>query len=126
LIGRGLTSIDFRTNENSPDVDRLDLVPTFGWPASDILLAAEPGQVVPLVPISRLSVINGTEIKSYLDKLKQYEAAQASTSQAVTDKAWMKALYTRRGAARLMKTAILRITSTVMRRLPRIPCSGPR
>ncbi|MEO6549655.1 MAG: C25 family cysteine peptidase, partial [Ferruginibacter sp.] len=90
IIGRGLASIDFRTNENSPYAEKLDLVQSFGWPASDVLLASAPGQVVPLIPIGRLSVINGAEIKFYLDKVKQYEAAQASTSQTVADKAWMK------------------------------------
>jgi len=90
LMGRGVTSVDFKANESNPNIEKLDLVQTFGWPASDILLVSEPGQVVPVVPVGRLSVINGTEIRVYLDKLKQYEAAQASTSQTVADKAWMK------------------------------------
>ena len=90
IIGRGVTSFDFKANESNPLMDKLDLVQTFGWPASDILLACEPGQMVPLVPIARLSVINGAEIKLYLDKVKQYEAAQASPSQTVADKGWMK------------------------------------
>ena len=90
LIGRGLTSVDFKLHEGSPDVERLDLVPTFGWPASDVLLACEPGSVVPLTAIGRLSVINGIEIKRYLDKVKQYEAAQNNPLQTVADKAWMK------------------------------------
>ncbi|MBC7889321.1 MAG: hypothetical protein H7Z13_15700 [Ferruginibacter sp.] len=90
LMGRGLTSLDFKTNENNPLTEKLDLVQTFGWPASDILLACEPGQMVPLVPIARLSVINGGEISRYLNKVKQYEAAQASASNTVADKGWMK------------------------------------
>ncbi|MEO5890212.1 MAG: C25 family cysteine peptidase [Ferruginibacter sp.] len=90
LVGRGMASIDYKSNENAPDIEKLDLVTTFGWPASDILLASEPGQAVPVVPIGRLSVINGSEIKVYLEKVKQYEAAQVSTSQSVADKAWMK------------------------------------
>ena len=90
IIGKGVSAIDFKLNENKPDIERLNLVTTFGWPASDILLACEPGQMVPLVPISRLSVINGTEIKQYLSKVKQYELAQASTIQTLAGKAWMK------------------------------------
>ena len=90
LIGRGVTAVDFKANESNPDIDKLDLVQTFGWPASDVLLACEPGTVVPLTAIGRLSVINGSEIKHYLDKVKQYEAAQNSTSHTVTDKGWMK------------------------------------
>lgn len=68
----------------------LDLIPTFGWPASDVLLACEPGKNVPLVPISRLSAISGTEVKNYLDKVKEYELAQATPSPYINDKAWMK------------------------------------
>ncbi|MCW3092535.1 MAG: hypothetical protein JWP81_3604 [Ferruginibacter sp.] len=90
IIGRGLASIDFRVNESNPYTEKLDLVQSFGWPASDILLACEPGQMVPLIPIGRLSVINGGEIKMYLEKVKQYEAAQASASHTVADKSWMK------------------------------------
>ncbi len=90
LIGRGVASIDYKYNEGSPQIEKLDLVQTFGWPASDILLASQPGQVVPIAPIGRLSVINSAEIKNYLEKVKQYEAAQVSTSQTVADKAWMK------------------------------------
>ena len=46
--------------------------------------------LVPDIPVGRLSVVNGNEIGNYLEKMKQYEAAQASTSQTVADKAWMK------------------------------------
>lgn len=90
LVGRGLSAIDFKVAESNPNMEKMDLVQTFGWPASDILLACEPGEVVPIAPIGRLSVVNGTEIKQYLDKVKQYEANQASASQTVADKAWMK------------------------------------
>ncbi|MBC7687132.1 MAG: hypothetical protein H7211_03025, partial [Aquabacterium sp.] len=54
IIGRGVSSIEYKANESSADIEKLDLVQTFGWPASDILLACEPGQMVPLVPIARL------------------------------------------------------------------------
>ncbi len=90
IIGRGINSIEYKQNENNPITDQLDLVQTFGWPASDVLLSCPPGQNVPLVPIGRIAVINGTEIKYYLNKVKQYEQAQSSASQTVADKAWMK------------------------------------
>ncbi|MEP6675110.1 MAG: C25 family cysteine peptidase [Ferruginibacter sp.] len=90
LIGRGLSYMDYRANETQPASEKIDLVPTFGWPASDVLLACDPGSNVPTVSIGRLAAINGTEVGYYLDKMKQYEQAQASTSQTVTDKAWMK------------------------------------
>ncbi|MFZ4058049.1 MAG: C25 family cysteine peptidase [Ferruginibacter sp.] len=90
IIGRGMSSLEFRVNEAHPATDQIDLVQTFGWPASDNLLVCQPGQNVPITPIGRISVVNGGEIKKYLDKVKQYELAQSSTSQTIINKAWMK------------------------------------
>jgi hypothetical protein len=90
IIGRGMAYPDYKTNENNPVSDQLDIVPTFGWPASDNLLVCHPGTFVPLVPVGRLAAINGNEVGVYLNKIKEYEQAQQSSSQTVTDKAWMK------------------------------------
>ena len=90
IIGRGLNTMEYKQNENDPITPKIDLVQTFGWPASDVLLACLPGQNVPLVPIGRLAAIKGIEVKYYLNKVKQYELAQASASQTVADKGWMK------------------------------------
>ena len=90
IIGRGLNSLEYRQNENDPITAKIDMVQTFGWPASDVLLACLPGQNVPLIPIGRLAAITGTEVKSYLNKVKQYELTQSSASQTVADKGWMK------------------------------------
>ncbi len=90
LIGRGMNSVDYKQYEADPTIDKIDLVQSFGWPASDVLLSCAPGTNVPIIPIGRLAVINGTEVKYYLNKVKEYEQAQASTSQTIDDKAWMK------------------------------------
>ena len=90
IMGRGLGYIDYVTNQSNPISEQLDLVQTFGWPASDILLACAPGTNVPLVPIGRLGAINGTEVGYYLDKMKQYEQAQQSQSHTIADMGWMK------------------------------------
>ncbi|MBA2248591.1 MAG: hypothetical protein H0W12_00200 [Chitinophagaceae bacterium] len=90
LIGKGVTYNEYTINQNNPVADRLNLVQTFGNPASDVLLASNYGSIVPDVPVGRLSVTDGNEVGIYLDKMKQYEAAQASTTQTVADKAWMK------------------------------------
>lgn len=91
IIGRAVDYIDHhRYAANTSVMGKLNLVPTFGWPASDILLSSEPGTIVPLVPIGRLGVINGAEINNYLQKVIQYEAAQKSLSPNIADKAWMK------------------------------------
>lgn len=90
IVGRGVTSLEYKQNETNPDMSRIEMVPTFGWPASDILLACEPGTNVPLVPIGRISAINGTEIKNYLNKVMEYEQVQRTTSCSITDREWMK------------------------------------
>ena len=90
IMGRGLTYIDYTENQLNPAADQLDLVPTFGWPASDILLACPPGTNVPVIPIGRLGAINGTEVGYYLDKMKKYEQVQQSTVQTIAEKGWMK------------------------------------
>jgi hypothetical protein len=92
IIGRGLTSYEYRAGEGAllPDIDKLDLVQTFGYPASDILLTATPGTIIPRAPIGRLPAINGTEVGILLQKMKDYETAQSSGIQTIENKGWMK------------------------------------
>jgi Peptidase family C25/CARDB len=90
IIGRGVAYTDYRRNENNPIADRLNLVPSFGYPASDMLLSANQGEVVPTTPIGRLAVITGDEVKLYLDKVKEYELAQKTPDCTVGGKGWMK------------------------------------
>jgi len=91
LIGKGVNYGQYRGLESNPNIEKLCLVPTFGEPASDNLLAAEPGlDQIPKVPIGRLSVISGDEVNIYLTKVKQYEQVQAISSPLIQDKAWMK------------------------------------
>ncbi len=90
LIGRGMNYVELRNNEANPLTEKLDLIPTFGWPASDMLLASAPSTVTPLVPIGRLAVINGTEINQYLSKVKEYEQAQRNPTPNISGSGWMK------------------------------------
>ncbi len=92
IIGKGLAYNDYRSNENVVGslAESLNLVPSFGYPASDNLLSSDYYKFVPEIPIGRLAAINGNEVAIYLDKMKQFEQAQVSTSQTVADKAWMK------------------------------------
>jgi hypothetical protein len=90
LIGKGLTYADYRENESNKNADRLNLIPTFGYPASDILLASNNLDPVMSTLISRLSVLFPKELAEYLDKVKQYEQAQQNATQTFDNKAWMK------------------------------------
>jgi len=90
LIGKGVIYSQFRIKESDPDMEKLDLVPTFGNPASDLLLTAVGNSSVPLTPIGRISAITKEEVSDYLDKVKQYEQLQSVSSASIADKAWMK------------------------------------
>lgn len=90
IIGRGVNYTDQRQNEANPQINSLNLITTFGWPASDMLLASLPGTALPIVPIGRLAAINGTEVNNYLQKVIQYDQVQATPGCSVADKAWMK------------------------------------
>lgn len=91
LIGHGVTYDQFRANESDPNSTYLELVPTFGYPASDNKLSsADVTSAIPLTPIGRLSVINGVEIETYLQKIKEYELAQQTAANTVAGRFWMK------------------------------------
>jgi hypothetical protein len=90
LVGKPVAYTSARTAESNPLTETFNLVPTFGAPASDIMLSADPGTSDPRIPIGRLSVVNGAEVRTYLDKVKEYELAQRTPSPVIADKAWMK------------------------------------
>jgi hypothetical protein len=91
LIGKGVRYDAFRNNESSPDLEKLHFIPTFGVPATDILMVANPGlDGIPQVSIGRISAINGDEVATYLSKVMQYEQQQAFSSPLISEKAWMK------------------------------------
>jgi len=90
IIGKGIEYDLYTVNQTSQYADKLNLVPTFGAPASDVLLSSPYGSIVPSVPIGRLSVISGDEVGNYLQKIKEYEQSEASTTQTLANKLWMK------------------------------------
>ncbi len=70
LIGRPYTFPDFL--RNAPD----DLVPSIGYPGSDILLTAGLGNEapdVPALPTGRLNVTQNAPILTYLKKVQDFE-----------------------------------------------------
>jgi hypothetical protein len=111
LLGRAVSYFEYKNNEYkttgeyNTDVDKLCLVPTFGWPASDVLLVSNPGTQIPIAPVGRLGAINGNEVGNYLQKIKEYELAQKSTSQTIADKAWMKNFIHVAGGSDTLETA---------------------
>ena len=93
FIGKGVTYDEYRFLESNPDIERQNLIPTFGWPASDaMMVSADNTEPAPILPFGRLSAITQKEVLDYLDKIKQYEEQAANTTQTIANKAWMKQL----------------------------------
>ena len=90
LIGKGITYDQYRYNEFRPVTERINLIPTFGNPGSDNILASADNDANPEIPIGRLSVTTGDEINAYLEKVKQHDKSLLPLNQTVKDKAWMK------------------------------------
>jgi hypothetical protein len=91
LIGRGMTYNDFRRGESDPVASQLNLVPSFGYPASDNMLSSEDASTpYAVTPIGRLSVVRGKEIEDYLEKIKEYELVQKTAPNTIEGREWMK------------------------------------
>lgn len=90
IIGRSVTYNSYFLFGTEPAYKALDLVPTFGWPASDVMMASRAGTVAPVVGVGRLSAISGNDVRVYLEKVIEYEAVQRATSCDINDKSWMK------------------------------------
>ena len=70
LIGSGLT---YQQHSDTLPTYRLNLVPTWGTPASDNLLSAfGTNKEVPLIPTGRLNVTNALQVANYLQKINLF------------------------------------------------------
>ncbi len=91
LIGKGVCYNDYRNNESDANANALNLVPTWGYPASDNLFTANNITVaIPTIPVGRLSVVSEQEVADYLQKMIAYEQAQQNNNYTVGTKSWMK------------------------------------
>ncbi len=107
LIGKGVGYIENRPYSNSPQSTQINLVPTYGDPGSDNLLASNDYTAIAATPVGRLSVVSPQEVGDYLQKVKEYEAAQQDTLQTVDEKSWMKNVLQLTGASDPYLGAIL-------------------
>ncbi len=108
LIGHGVAYNAYRRNGTSKDADRLNMVPTFGWPASDNLLSSNDGaSPVPITPIGRISAINAQEVSNYLEKVIEYETVQRTSPNTIADRGWMKNILEITGASEIYLGGVL-------------------
>jgi hypothetical protein len=94
LIGHGMAYNEWNYYSESvhdPLADQLNMVPTFGYPASDNKLTANNGAgAVSVTPIGRLSVVSGAELEAYTQKIKEYEQVQQTAPSTIAGRLWMK------------------------------------
>ncbi len=94
LIGHSMTYDQFNLyseQAHEPLTAALDMVPTWGYPASDNMLSAANGaSTQPLTPIGRLSVCTPQELSTYLEKVQEYESAAATAPSTIAGRLWMK------------------------------------
>ncbi|HLA54355.1 MAG TPA: C25 family cysteine peptidase, partial [Flavitalea sp.] len=91
LIGRAVTYNEQRQHESDPLLDQLNLVPTFGYPASDNSLSSnDVSSPLAITPIGRLAVVRGSEVEDYLQKIREYENVQQTAPNTIEGREWMK------------------------------------
>lgn len=68
------------------------LVPSFGYPSSDVLLTSglNGTEHEPAIPTGRLAANTPTEVEDYLNKIIEYEDHQLNPVYSYTNKDWMK------------------------------------
>lgn len=90
LVGKGREYFSLRTPELLEAAQETFFIPSFGFPASDNLLAADLGKVVPNLATGRLSAINPGEVALYTKKLRDVEGQINQGGQTIADRDWMK------------------------------------
>lgn len=91
IIGKGREYISLRDPADLAEALGSTLfVPSFGYPASDNLLASRLDKPTPLVSLGRLPAINPAEVRLYLNKIQGMETFVTNSPQTIEGKSWMK------------------------------------
>ncbi len=89
IVGKGREYNQLRSADQLNEAQPSFFVPSFGFPASDVLLTSPVSTFAPQMAVGRLPVIGPEDITLYLNKLKEVEA-QKNAPQTIDGKAWMK------------------------------------
>ncbi|MBK7762302.1 MAG: hypothetical protein IPI46_02885 [Bacteroidetes bacterium] len=92
IIGKGIEYKDYQKYTVAPIISYpFPVVPSFGIPCSDNLLSDFNFTSRPEIPTGRLPVWQGSEIRTYLEKIKIHEQSLANTFDQVSDSVlWKK------------------------------------
>ncbi len=89
LIGKSRMYPFIRSSTQLTNAGNTHLVPSFGFPGSDNLLAAHESDWTPRLSIGRLAAREPDQVRLYLDKVIAHDLNQ-NLPQTIEDKAWMK------------------------------------
>ncbi len=87
LVGKAKEFSGNRYNVTFADMSD---VPTWGYPGSDMMFVTNDSSVVPIIPIGRIPLSVASEMKIYLDKIKEHENVLKNAPQTLADRQWMK------------------------------------
>jgi len=73
VVGKGQEFNNVRTAQQLTTLQAFMLLPTFGYPGADNLLAATPQSALPRIPVGRLAAMNALDVKKYLEKVMGME-----------------------------------------------------
>lgn len=87
IIGKGLEYTELR-DERYKDQN---IVTTWGIPGSDNMFVAPEGENYPSIPIGRIAVQSGEEIRNYLQKIRLHESPD-NGDQTIESQKWKKSI----------------------------------
>lgn len=101
LMGKGISE-KYGARTSNPQFHHANLIPTFGYPPSDIAITAgfrmtqdsdSHPELSPLIPTGRIAARNNQELADYLDKVIEYEDVQVQNdpnNYTTASKDWQK------------------------------------
>jgi len=113
IIGKGLDYVNFRNPSTQAQQEgALFFVPTFSTPAADIPFVLSGARLgTPVAAIGRLAVTKPSQIRDYLEKVKNHEQQVALAPQTIEGRAWMKRVIHNSGGQNTENVAIRNYTS---------------
>ncbi|MBI1223983.1 MAG: hypothetical protein GC192_01985 [Bacteroidetes bacterium] len=90
IIGKGREYPALRTSSGLQSaLDFGFYVPTYSLPGSDNMLIVGDDGFTPVLSLGRIAATNPNELKTYLDKIKEFES-NINLPQTIEEKSWMK------------------------------------
>lgn len=99
IIGKGREYREVRTPAQVTDATSTLYVPTWGYPASDVLLASRQNGSAPVIPIGRIPISEISELPIYLKKVRDLETEQRTAPQTLAARDWQKQILHLAGGA---------------------------